>query len=187
MKVTQSELEFLLRDADSWPEVRGSLGLNDALDAETLAAAGAMSMIQRGLARMAGADVMVSDDAVALVRRLVTRGQSVVSVEQRRADEVSIGAFLDGESPTLVSALAPGVLEVTPLTGEATLDAVALALAVDGDSVVRLACRGVRGDASVTFSHDHGSWRLWRDGQPASASRDEVAAAIKLLREWQQA
>jgi len=189
---TFAELEFLAGDEPSWPDVRALLSIGSSGDA--VAAAGASSLVMRGLAQATAGGFNVRTDVRAHVA-LLFRPSRVITITRGDATGLNLALALlpaSGAPTCLVSLGGPGVYEVSVLKPSedpgAQLRDVILALAREGRTALTIGPKDAPGE--LLISHDSGTWTLGRTADERSAqgtSDDESAVAASLeawLRTW---
>jgi len=172
LTLTFAELEFLLGEEPSWPQVRAALN-GEAPDSRQVPAAGAMSLIVRGLAAVEPDGHIVSDQAVHDLATSLTRSPHPVGISVLQGDMVAIAVYCpqpDAGRRTQVVIGLPGLVQFRPLPSETAvvdqaLEVVAKAAAVDGGMVI-VKVLGVEG---FLFRHSGDTWEL---GNPSRDPSD---------------
>jgi len=161
--LTFAELEFLFQSEPAWPERRAALN-GEPPDSQQVLAAGAMSLIVRGLANLSpDGDIVTGDAFLDLVKGL-TRCRCPVGISMILGDNVAPGVYcvdVIRGTRTLVTIEAPGLAlfrgrpPVRPVVDEA-MGLVGEAAAVDGGTVVLKAI----GALGLSFRHRGDVWEL---------------------------
>lgn len=160
---TFAELDFLLSSHPAWSEQRDALQLPGG-ESEAVQFAGMASLLARGLARVDGADVVVSDEVAALAAMVRSCTGQVTLAAVTGENEFSTSTFAfsaDRQIRMLNSTVAPGVIELHPLRSDADLVGMLVDISVSAireqGGVIAIGHNGLL----LQIQHEGASWS-WR-------------------------
>lgn len=178
-KLTFAELDFVLGSDPGWETQRASYGFANAVS-EVTRAAGAASLIARDLAVVDGDDIVVHERVVELTQRLIQPGTPISMVLVEGSTISGATLMLRPEARTLISAVAPGVVDIKPLTTDLDeldqLVELCQGLMTPADGVLAVSGNG----RTLQLGHEGDSWSVAIDGaDPAPVPEADLYEELK--------
>lgn len=172
--MTFAELDFILQDSDTWPQVRLMHGLTyEASDA--IATAGLASLLARDLATVEGEDIVVDPQVSGCATAFGVGGEQIALVLV--ANDIPIASVLqvnpEKSVRLLISAAGPGVFELQALRDDNPL----------GELLFKIICEVVSqgdniaigyGDSVLQIAHTSAGWATRTDVEAELEQVDEA-------------
>jgi hypothetical protein len=192
--LTFAEISCIAADAPGWDDVQTLLDLPASADG--VQAAGASSLMVRGLARLENGKLVFREDVAAKVALLF---RPSMPVWLSRSDGSGLNAAValvpdSGDATCVASVSAPGVYSIDPLkpTQDPALQLrdLVMALAKDGRTAMTLGPKEAPNE--LLLGHDGDSWTIGRSVDEAAKHQktdsEATAAAIveERIRAWLQ-
>jgi hypothetical protein len=193
--LTFAEISCIAADAPGWGDVQTLLDLPASADG--VQAAGASSLMVRGLARLENGKLGIREDVAAKVALLFRPSKPVW---MSRSDGSGLNAAValvpdSGEATCVASVSAPGVYSIDPLkpTQDPALQLrdLVMALAKDGRTAMTLGSKEAPNE--LLLGHDGESWTIGRSldeaGDHQKTDSEETVAAMveERIRAWVKA
>ncbi len=185
---TFAELTALAQHHEGWEALRDLLSI--PVSDETVAFAGASSLLMRELAQLEDENLMVRSDVAELISRLMQPGH-VINIAKVDPSGLSVSVALlpdDASNTFLVSLVKPGVYDLRILNptdnpGQQLRDFV---LAVAGENKSSLVIGSKDRPHEIQIGHDEGSWSLGLAGESPEThpKTNDVEAVGKVLDKW---